>query len=647
MFQPLLHSIQHELSGAAAKGLVARISQWHRIQASPMYREAAQWLHTTLSGWGLRSELEAFPVREGLWAWGEPLFQEWSCDEAWLDLLLPGGERQRLADYRAVPLSLLPRSISTNGEFELVVLDGSEREADLAGRDLRGKLVLTRRAPMSVQRLLIEQHGAAGLLFDGMRSIAEICPPGDLPDDIQYVSWWWYGGETRAFGFALSPRAGAALRRRAARAGDHPLRLHACVRSHFSDGAIESVSALIPGESDEQVLLMAHLCHPAPCANDNASGAAAVMEIARAIHTAVESERLPRPKRSIRFLWVPEMTGTYLYLAAHEDQIARTLAGLNLDMVGEDQTLCGSVNLIIQTSDALPSFVGDLLEAIRDGLSGPAHSFSGRADVALFRHAVAPISNGSDHYILGDPSVGIPTPLLIEWPDRFYHTTADTVDKVSERTLARNMALAATYTLFLANAGPSEVSWLAHEMNARFAARLARELQSAATAQLNGVAPHGAPWDARIAFRVDRQLAALADLGRIDPSFDCTPFQRTAESMGELLWSQWGKGLVTYHSAERPALDPELAVKVPRRRFRGPLSVSAHMGRLPDEERASFEASSILSGLVADLALYWADGRRNLGEILDMLELETEARDPEGMGSYFRLLERLGLVELA
>ena len=35
------------------------------------------------------------------------------------------------------------------------------------------------------------------------------------------------------------------------------------------------------------------------------------------------------------------------------------------------------------------------------------------------------------------PRVGIPTPMIIDWPDKFYHTSADTPDKVSPNALAR------------------------------------------------------------------------------------------------------------------------------------------------------------------------------------------------------------------
>jgi aminopeptidase YwaD len=653
MYRNLLATLNAEVSGVAAKNLVARISQWHRIQASPMYREAAEWVHATLRGWGLQADIERYTAREGAWAWGEPLFQEWWCDEAALHLVELDGELTRLADYRAMPLSLMPRSAPAEGEYEVVVVEGGDRPEHYDGIDVRGKLVLTKSMPMAVHHVAIERFGAAGLIFDGMRSVPQVCPPGDLQDDIQYASWWWWGGETRAFGFALSPRAGAELRRtieRRARRGEPPVRVRALVRSHFADGTIEAVTAQMAGETDEQVLIVGHLCHPAPMANDNASGAAAVMEAARALNTLIANGRLPQPRRGIRFLWIPEMTGTYAYLAAHEAELGRFVAGLNLDMVGEDQEQTGSSWLLVRTSDAMPSFAAPLLEAIREGYFGEAHSFSGQGEFPLFRHAVVPYSNGSDHYIMGDPSIGIAAPMLIQWPDRFYHTTADTLDKVSPASLQRSTALAAAYAYFVANAGPHEVAWLAREMNYRFELRLARKLQSAVTAALGGAALEGAAWERRVAFRIDRQVAALESLRRLDSSFNPAPWQAAARAIGEAAWARARDVLEDWRAIEVATLGDADAQLVPVRRYRGPVSLRPHLRRLPVEERetaqAMLRAHSAFCDLPADVALYWADGARTLAEILDLTELETEVRDAEGLLAYFKLLARLELIEL-
>lgn len=654
MYHSFIKLITAEVSGVAAKNMVGRISQWHRIQASPMYREAAVWLHQTLQQWGLETTLESFPAREGVRAWGEPMFQEWNCDDATLHLVDADGQPTRLlADYRAVPLSLLPRSIATDGIYDVAVIDGGDRAEDYDDVDVRGKLVLTDRMPMAIHHLAVEQFGAAGMIFDGMRSIPDVCPPGDLPDDIQYASWWWWGGETRAFGFALSPRAGGELRRmaaRRARTNAAPLRVKALVRSQFTDGHIEAVTARIPGRTDEEVLIVGHLCHPAPCANDNASGAAAVMETARALHTLISSGRLETPQRSIRFLWIPEMTGTYAYLAAHEDCLPRTVAGLNLDMVGEDQEQCRSTWLICRTADSLPSFATDLVEAIRESYVGEQHSFSGRGDYPAFRHAVVPYSNGSDHYILGDPSVGIPTPLLIQWPDRFYHTTADTLEKVSPASLERAATVAGTYAYLLASAGGREARWLAREMNDRFEIRLVRELNSAVNAALAGTTPHGPDWADQVAFRVERQQVALDSLRRLDADFDTGPAKAAAEAIGDGAWSRARDVLETWRAAPRPVLPADVAAQVPQRRFRGPISLRSYLpGMEPDQRTAARETlrkHSSFMGMSADLALYWADGKRTLGEIARLLELEAGVVDPDGLAAYFELLANLDLLIL-
>ena len=102
----------------------------------------------------------------------------------------------------------------------------------------------------------------------------------DLPDARQYTSFWW-AGEVQPFGwgFVLSPRQGRALR--ASLAAGKPVRVQASIRSRFYPGTFEVVEAFIPGTPGaNEILLVSHLCHPRPGANDNASGAAALLETA-------------------------------------------------------------------------------------------------------------------------------------------------------------------------------------------------------------------------------------------------------------------------------------------------------------------------------------------------------------------------------
>ena len=50
--------------------------------------------------------------------------------------------------------------------------------------------------------------------------------------------------------------------------------------------------------------------------------------------------------------------------------------------------------------------------------------------------------------------------------------------------------------------------------------------------------------------------------------------------------------------------------------------------------------------ILPTLAVYWADGKRSLLEIADLIELETGQRDVELLAEYFQTLAKLNLVEL-
>ncbi|NIN65184.1 MAG: DUF4910 domain-containing protein, partial [Anaerolineae bacterium] len=124
---------------------------------------------------------------------------------------------------------------------------------------------------------------------------------------LQYTSFWWYGGETKCFGFVLSPKEGERLRaliKERKREGKPPVKVRAKVVSRFWDGELNVVSALIPGQTEEEVAIVAHLCHPQWSANDNASGAAAVLEVARTLQGLISEGKLDKPRRGIRFLLV-------------------------------------------------------------------------------------------------------------------------------------------------------------------------------------------------------------------------------------------------------------------------------------------------------------------------------------------------------
>src|SRR4030042_7129214 len=333
-------TMQEHVSGHLARNHVAEIARYHRLQASPGFRQAAQYCEQSVQQFGIHSEVLGFPAREGTLCWGWPMFQEWEATEGVLRLLEPPEHTTKLADYNEARLSLIQRSAPFEGQAEIVLLEDGEEWAEYEGLDLRGKVVLTRGDRDRVHYLAVEKHGAVGLITDVMKELPGLRHPMDLPHARQYTSFWWYGGERKCFGFVLSPKQGARLRaliKRREKEGAAPIKVRARVQSRDRDGEINVVSALLPGQTEEEVVLLAHLCHPQGEANDNASGAATVLEAARALQALISGGTLARPRRGIRFLLVPEILGFAAYLANNENVIPNWVAALNLDMVGEAQ----------------------------------------------------------------------------------------------------------------------------------------------------------------------------------------------------------------------------------------------------------------------------------------------------------------------
>src|SRR5439155_1242169 len=124
---------------------------------------------------------------------------------------------------------------------------------------------------------------------------------------------------------------------------------------------------------------------------------------------------------------------------------AQLVAGVNLDMVGESQELCGSTFLIEHPPCFAASFAEELLGRIRAEAVDWVRSYSGPGHYSLVRMAEVPYSGGSDHAVLNDPQVFVPCPMLIQWPDRFYHSSHDTPDKTDPRSLELAVRCAATY----------------------------------------------------------------------------------------------------------------------------------------------------------------------------------------------------------
>ncbi len=626
MIDQLLEALRRETSGERALDSVRAIARFHRIQASPGYERAAEWLAARLESYGLVPEIERVPGDGRTRFLGQLMPEGWECTGARATLIDASGSRV-LCDAAAEALSVVQRSAPVRGRFPLVAVAGGGDPAHYQGVDVRGRVVLVRDAVHDAHRLAVLERGAAGLLSYGRRLLPQVRDRFEDPDQVAYTSFWWAGDEPRGSGFVVSPRVGVSLHERLAR-GER-LELDVDLESRRFATTIPLVSARLPGASGREALVLSHLCHPQPSANDNASGAAAALEAARVLTTLANRGALPPLARGVRFLWMPELTGTLAWLGQDPERAARIVAAVNLDMVGEDQERCGSTFLIERPPCFAASFAETLMARVRRAALDWMVSYSGPGHVPATRIAEVPYGGGSDHAVLVDPAIGVPCPMLIQWPDRYYHSSHDTPEKCDPRSLALAARCAATYAGFLATAGPAEIDWLS--------GLVAREARRRVLEAADETEPSRAVARERL-----RGGRALASLERLDVSRDAT-----AEALRD--FEAFVDRECASSRAASASASAEDAIR-PVRRQGGMLDFQRHLiagwDALPVRERDAWRAlerSVPDGGVIFDLAWFACDGRRSLAEIDALVRLETGRSEPGALRAFFEWTERLGI----
>jgi len=459
--------VKAELSGESAKLYTAQITRFHRVQASTMFYKAALYIKESLSNMGFKDAIIERYVSDGkqeYWTWTSPV--GWEVTSAQLHQLEP--EKKLIIRYKDVPTCLHTYSKSTPPRgitAELVDVGEGTKPEDYEGKEVKGKLVLASGRAKEVHEQAVYKYGAIGVITDTLtHEMKNVRESIDIPDAHAYQSIWPTGEEINkvTFGFSLSRRQGNHLK--ALLEEGKRVTLKAEVEARLFPGYLDVVTTTIKGDSrsNEEILLVAHLCHPKPSANDNASGSGLLLEIARTMQSLIQKGKVARPSRTVRFLWVPETYGTIAYLHRHLDSKLRFIAGINLDMIGQNQALCKSTLRLDKTPDSNPSFLNDYVFSLLERSVQEFDEKTAFGAASTFRYSINPFSGGSDHAEFNDSTIGVPCVMLLQWPDIFYHTSLDSIDKVSEESLKRIGWITTVASLTLADATKEEAVYIAN-----------------------------------------------------------------------------------------------------------------------------------------------------------------------------------------
>jgi aminopeptidase YwaD len=683
--QPFLTETQwaqmrDEAGGTAPYENLRSLTRLHRVPATPEFDQAAEFMLMRAKEYGLQdAHAEQFPIDGKLHYGLMRSHLAWHIQAASLWEVQP--EHTLLGDWATDPIRLADYSHTADADAPLVDVGQGTSEADYASKDVRGKIVLADGVLAMVQRMAVMQHGAVGIV-------------SDMPN--QTTAWsgldanivrWGHLDALLPNGFAFMVSRATATALRTQLTSGRSVMLSAHVKAEVANEHWTVVTATIPGTDPHagEVVYSCHLDHQRPGANDNASGCVTILESARVLNRLIGSGKLPRPIRTLRFIWGPEVEGTMAFLSGHPD-IRRSLrADVHMDMVGGDPYKNKSILHVTETPWSLPSFVTDVgelfAETIRAGATAYAEDGS-HAEAAVledrngapgtrneFLADRTPYAEGSDHDDYDSSTIAVPSLYLRDWPDIYIHTDHDTLEQIDATKLRRVALLGAASGYTYAAVNADEASSLLAFFAARAQRRLAKGFERAqGLAQGNQLPAKEAWYEAhnvltQMLRREQAELRSFSTYTQSDPE-KAAVFGKNLDAQAAML-NEWLE-----HSAETRGVqdfqvpppwhgEPD-ASRVPVRTAEfGPLTYQNDdvlLDRLGSERVGKIKllggGSSRLLRVQDQGALYayeivnFVDGKRSVGEIRDAVAAEFGPIPLDVVADYLKACEEAKIVEL-
>jgi len=489
----------------------------------------------------------------------------------------------------------------------------------------------------------------------------------------------------KGFAFQLPVREGDILKRRLL--GNEKISVRAQVEAKTETADLENVIALIRGADPAagEIILSAHLFEgmQKQGANDNISGSACILEIARVLNTLIADGRLPRPKRTIRFIWGPEFSGIGEWVRTHPEIMDRTLCNINMDMVGEWLSKNKSFFCLMRTTYGNPHYINDVMENyyryVGEGNRERIQNRSGAEAVPIriiapsgadepFVYSIETHYGASDHEVFNDWGVGVPGIMMIAWPDQWYHTSGDTADKSDPTQLKRVAAIGAAGAYTVAAADEAAAAKIAGEVAANGTRRLGHMLTVAMEA-LNAASAASFADDARYARGIveaavmneKETLASVLELapgatglgghiGRLAKALDAAGAADLATLEAHRLSVAGKLGLkplpfaLTELEKKAAKIVPRPTAKVRADGYRGYQKL---LQAVPPAERAKFPLAGKGLALASQPELQLlVNGKHSVLDIQKMLDAQNERRSTlQAVLNYLEILKLAGLVE--
>jgi len=540
----LFCAVDQEMSGERAQEIVNELTRFYRSPGSTGYHRATSLVQEILESLGLSSVTrEVYPLD------GRTVYANRTTPLAWepvgAELTMVSPRVCHLVSYDEAPSCIAWWSGSTppeGREYEVVDVGTGETEADYEGKDVNGKVVFIRdtgrRETWDHASKLASKHGVAGIIND---YLLDHTPPWRTPETVPDAVQLQRIRLDRPEVWALSINHHASRELSAALSAG-PVLVYANVQARTFEGEGVNVTATIEGAElpHESIYFVSHTTTGTKPGANCAAGAALAVEVARTLQTLIDSGWLPRPRRSIKFLWNIEGMGSHFLFDQHPDEVEGIIAGFNYCSPGHDQHKLHSSLMFYRVPDSVPSYLNDFCsDLIEEAPKEASWVFKPDQEIPLVRLKEMPYTPWSDNHRWNEK--GIPTVLLMSWPDLYFHTQLLTADTTDPAVMKRAGLVSAVPAYELANADPERVEEILLRLRGRSLYRV-NQLAPRLVRQLKDLAAKGDAEGARVAYDrtvrdidylVNRDLQAASTLRRLIASEPADVKQRLEDQLAK------------------------------------------------------------------------------------------------------------------
>lgn len=641
--------IRSRFKGESAKKHVEEITKYYRTAGSSGYHQALEYARNQLENYGIHTEVETYPLDGKTELLGHKMAIAWEPVDARIEIISP--IRELVTTYSETPTCMMWWSASTPSEgveAEIVNVGPGVDESDFNKLDVSGKIVLAagdgeQHSASRIYSLAVEKFGASGILTDCLLyQQPRFRTRASQPDLVQLFRL--EPKRNKSWGIALSYNQAERLRNLCQ---ESPVIVRVRIETKMFEGIGENlVWTLGDSNAKQQVLLISHISATKPAANC-ASGPAAMIEIARTLRELEHEDKLGKLSRKIRFLVGAEGYGASAYFAAHNEEISNTVAAFCLDSVGHHQEKCNSSIVLYRTPDSTASFVNDLASQVFNDLQSEGEPpYKSTREIPLSRFVELSYTPWSDNSAL--TALRIPCPLIMSWPDTYFHTQALDATKTDPRTFN-----------FSGSAVASIVALLARE-DAQTSQDIIRIITSRAKRRVSQVLVQDGDLDRvteEIDYLIERDLAAIRSVSRLLDTRKIPRLRRTIENARRLLLREGDltKRTLTRKASPRKRQGRSISRGqiVPRRlklgvfpRFAG-LSYEElkllYAEMTQSDPSLKFYALVPISSEIGNLV----DGRRSVSYITKAVSFQYRVQLQEGhVLRFLNSLEKLGYISL-